>query len=94
MSVELRPPLDIDKGSVVGELAGRSTAACYFGDDLGDLPAFAALADRGRVPGVTAVSVAVVDDETPDEVVQAADVHIPGPAAALDVLAWLAESAA
>jgi trehalose 6-phosphate phosphatase len=94
MALELRPPLPTDKGTVVARLGRGFAAVACFGDDLGDLPAFAALADRGRVPGVTAVSVAVVDDETPDEVVHAADVRIPGPAAALDVLAWLAESAA
>ena len=38
MSAELRPPLDVDKGSVVGGLAAPCSAACYLGDDLGDLP--------------------------------------------------------
>lgn len=91
MTVELRPPLDVDKGSVVAELAGDSSAACYFGDDLGDLPAFAALADLRRRRGVTTVSIAVVDDETPVEIVEAADVAVRGPGAALELLAWLAE---
>ncbi len=90
MSVELRPPLDVDKGSVVAELARDSTAACYFGDDLGDLPAFAALADLRRRPGVNTVSIGVVDDETPIEIAEAADVAVRGPAAALELLAWLA----
>jgi trehalose 6-phosphate phosphatase len=93
MSVELRPPLDVDKGSVVAELVQGRRAVCYFGDDLGDLPAFAALADAGRREGVTALSIAVVDDETPVEVVRAADVRVPGPEAALGALAWLAEKA-
>ncbi len=92
MSIELRPPLEVDKGSVVEELARGCTAVCYFGDDLGDLPAFAALAGLGRVPGVIAVSVAVIDGETPEEVLQAADLQVAGPAAALGVLRWLAEA--
>ena len=52
MSVELRPPLDVDKGTVVRSLAEGCSAACYFGDDLGDLPAFSVLADlQGRGSG-------------------------------------------
>jgi trehalose 6-phosphate phosphatase len=93
MSVELRPPLGVDKGSVVADLVGDSSAACYFGDDLGDLSAFAALADLRRRRGVATVSIAVVDDETPVEVADAADVQVRGPAAALDVLVWLSEAA-
>ncbi len=90
MSIELRPPLEVDKGSAVTELASGSSAACYFGDDLGDLTAFAALAELRR-RGVTAVSIAVLDDETPIEVAEAAEVRVPGPRAALDVLRWLAD---
>lgn len=60
MVVELKPPLDTDKGAVVLRDAGALAGAWYFGDDLGDLPAFAALdrlaADR---PGFDAVRVAV-----------------------------------
>ena len=45
MSIELRPALAVDKGSVTRSLVEGYSAACYLGDDLGDLPAFAALAD-------------------------------------------------
>jgi trehalose 6-phosphate phosphatase len=94
MSVELRPPVDVDKGSVVAALIEGRRAACYFGDDLGDLPAFAALAEFGRRPGVTALSIAVVDAETPREVLDAADQRVEGPDGALGVLEWLAEEGA
>ena len=45
MSVELHPPIDVDKGSALIELcrAADVRAAMYVGDDIGDLPAFAAL---------------------------------------------------
>jgi trehalose 6-phosphate phosphatase len=43
MVVELKPPLDTDKGAIVLERAAGLAGAWYFGDDLGDLPAFAAL---------------------------------------------------
>ena len=54
---ELRPPLDVDKGTVVRALVaehderhGRAAAGrlAAFGDDIGDLPAFAALGDAAR----------------------------------------------
>jgi len=46
---ELRPPVDVDKGSAVaGLLAGSSlAAAAYAGDDLGDIPALRAVREAG-----------------------------------------------
>ena len=93
MSVELRPPLEVDKGSVVRGLAASCSAACYFGDDLGDLPAFEALAAMGRDEDVSTLSIAAVDDESDPSVAAAADVVVAGPPGALAVLAWLAASA-
>jgi trehalose 6-phosphate phosphatase len=94
MSVELRPPIDVDKGTVVRRLVGSSSAACYFGDDLGDLPAFDALRSLAARGGIDTVAVAVVDEESEPRVAAAADVVVSGPAAALEVLAWLSRSAA
>jgi trehalose 6-phosphate phosphatase len=90
MSLELRPPVAVDKGTVVRQLAAGCSAAGYLGDDLGDLPAFAALAGE---PMAT-VSVAAVDGESDPRVVAAADVTVSGPAGALEVLRWLARAAA
>jgi trehalose 6-phosphate phosphatase len=42
--VELKPPVDWDKGAAVRSVLPGLAGAWYFGDDLGDLPAFAALA--------------------------------------------------
>ena len=49
---ELRPPVEVDKGTVVHALVAEHDAraeplraAAAFGDDIGDLPAFAALDD-------------------------------------------------
>ncbi len=85
MSVELNPPLDVDKGAVLTELAEGLERVCYFGDDRGDIPAFDALqALRDR--GVTTASVAVVGSETPPEVVARADVSVEGPEHALAAL--------
>jgi trehalose 6-phosphate phosphatase len=82
---ELRPPVVADKGTAAEELAIGLQAVCYLGDDLGDLPAFAAL-DRLRAAGVHTVKVAVRSHEAPPEVIEAADLVVDGPVAAL---AWL-----
>jgi trehalose 6-phosphate phosphatase len=92
MSVELRPPVDTDKGTVVADLASGLAAACYFGDDLGDVPAFDAL-DRLRADGVATLAVAVrsgIGDETPPAVLEAADIVVEGPEGAMEVLRALA----
>ena len=49
MAIELRPPIDVDKARRDPRARRRvSTVAAFAGDDSGDLPAFAALAARGR----------------------------------------------
>jgi len=89
MALELRPPVALDKGTVVARLAPGHAAAAGFGDDLGDLPAFAAL--RALAAGGMAVAcVAVVDAESPPEVAAAADVVVEGPVGALALLGRLA----
>jgi len=88
-SVELRPPLDIDKGTAVGELVSGFSAACFLGDDLGDLPAFAAL-DRLASDGTRTVKVAAAGADVPVDVVMAADLVVEGPVGALEFLRALA----
>lgn len=92
MSCELRPPLAIDKGTVVEELSAGCTAACFLGDDVGDLPAFAALG-RLATGGTATVGIAVRDAETAPEVAAAADLVVEGPEGAVAVLAWLDRAA-
>jgi trehalose 6-phosphate phosphatase len=48
--VELKPPVDWDKGATVRSALPGLAGAWYFGDDLGDLPAFAALAHASTLP--------------------------------------------
>jgi trehalose 6-phosphate phosphatase len=78
MSVELLPPIHADKGTVIGKWAAPLRAACYFGDDLGDLAAFRAL-DQLATRGISTVRIAVRSDEAPAELLQAADVIIDTP---------------
>ena len=93
MSIELRPPLAIDKGSVTAELVDGAGAACFVGDDLGDLPAFAALDRASDKQRTFTVKVAAVDDESSPKMAAAADVVVGGPQGALAVLSWLADRA-
>ena len=93
MAVEFRPPVDLDKGTAVERLARGCSAACFAGDDAGDLAAFEAL-DRMAERGVRAVRVAVADEESPPELSASADLVLSGPAEALEVLRELARAAA
>jgi trehalose 6-phosphate phosphatase len=89
MSVELRPPVTTDKGTVVTSLAAGLDRVCFLGDDRGDLPAFAALAALSQA-GVETLAVALDRDETPSELLAAADLIVDGPEGAQAVLAALA----
>ena len=79
MSVELRPPVATDKGTVVAELSAGLRAVCFIGDDVGDLPAFAALARLHSGGGMSTLAVAVAADETPRQLLDAADLVVAGP---------------
>lgn len=92
MAVELRPGIVADKGTVVAALAPDCSAACCFGDDLGDLPAFGALAELAS-RGTPVARVAVADHESPRAVAEAADLVVEGPAGAMELLRALAEAA-
>lgn len=86
-SVELHPPVAVDKGTVLMAWAAGAETAVFFGDDVGDLPAFAALragVAAGRL--AHAIGVVAVGDETPVEVSESADVLLGGPAAVAEVL--------
>ena len=87
--VELRPP-GVDKGSaltgLVRERAARSVLFC--GDDLGDLPAFAAVREL-RTRGVPGCAVASASTESP-QVAAAADLTVPGPGGIVALLTAIA----
>ncbi len=79
MVVELRPPLDLDKGTALEELSGRMGAAAIIclGDDRTDLDMFrrvTSLRERGT-PGATVV---VESAEATDELLAGADYSVGG----------------
>lgn len=88
MSEELRPPVPVDKGTAVAELAEGLGAVCFFGDDLGDLPAFEVL-DGLAAAGVSTLKVGVRSDEAPAALLDAADAVVDGPAGVAAVLSRL-----
>jgi trehalose 6-phosphate phosphatase len=85
MSVELHPPVAVDKGTAVDELVESLSAACFVGDDVGDLPAFDAL-DRFASRGGTALRVVVDSPELDPALQQRADLVVDGPAGVLALL--------
>lgn len=89
--LELRPPVDWDKGAAVRALAADAALArvAYLGDDLGDLPAFAAARDLGG----WALAVAAAG-ETPPALLAAADTVLDGPEAVVAFLTRLRDALA
>ena len=86
---ELAPGDAGGKGDAVARIVARAgaSAALYAGDDVADLDAFAAL-DR-VASSVLVRKVAVLGDETPDSLREAADVVVEGPAGLLELLRGL-----
>jgi trehalose 6-phosphate phosphatase len=96
-SVELQPPVEVDKGTVVRTLLASlpfpPSAVAVFGDDLGDLPAFDTVtALHVERPTLHVARVAVVDDESAPEVAARADVTVNGAAGASALLADLVQA--
>jgi trehalose 6-phosphate phosphatase len=81
--LELRPPLEANKGTAVTHLLAQSglRRALYAGDDTTDLDAFRALEDLEL-----GVRVAVASSEGPPELREGADLVVEGPAAFLRLL--------
>jgi len=84
---ELRPAVRGDKGDGVRRVVAESGArtVVMVGDDLGDLPAFAAVS-RLANEGHEGLRVAVRSEEAPAELVSSADLVLEGPAGVLEFL--------
>ncbi|HYU40054.1 MAG TPA: trehalose-phosphatase [Acidimicrobiia bacterium] len=91
MARELRPPIPVDKGTAVETLLDGIAAACFAGDDRGDLPAFAALERAVAEHRLRhAVRIAVGSKEAPPELIAEADVVVDGPGGLVTLLDELA----
>jgi len=84
---ELRPAVHDDKGDAVRRVVSDSGARSLVvvGDDLGDLPAFAA-ATRLAGEGLYVLRVAVRSDEAPAPLLEQADHVVDGPSGVRDFL--------
>jgi trehalose 6-phosphate phosphatase len=89
MSVELHPPIEVDKGTTLVDLAQGCSAVCFLGDDVGDLPAFDGL-DRLAAAGVATLRVAVRSTEGSPDLLDRADLVVDGPPGALALIEALA----
>jgi trehalose 6-phosphate phosphatase len=87
--IELRPP-GVDKGTALAGLAGERAArsVLFCGDDLGDLPAFAAVRSL-RAGGIPGCAVASASAESP-QVAAEADLVVDGPDGIVALLAAIA----
>jgi trehalose 6-phosphate phosphatase len=83
---ELRPQVRSDKGDAVRRVVAESGARALVvaGDDLGDLPAFAAVAELGDGLRVVARSA-----EVPPALLEAADLVVDGPEGVRELLEHL-----
>jgi trehalose 6-phosphate phosphatase len=82
--LEVRPPIQIDKGAgvkrLLEEVGPQIDSALYVGDDTTDLDAFRALAElveEGRL--TRAVRVGVQSEEGPSQITAEADIVVDGP---------------
>lgn len=91
MLYELRPPIAIDKGVAFRDLVSefRLDAALFAGDDTTDADALRAARDLREQGTCFAVGIGVTADETPQSVLDAADVLVSGVTGMEDLLDWL-----
>lgn len=84
-AIELRPPVDLDKGDAMHELIDEyaPAAVAFFGDDRVDIPAVHAMR---HYPDVASVAVYVESHEGPQEFAELADLVLPSPDAAAESL--------
>jgi len=91
MIFELRPPLEIDKGTAFSALVRdyRLDAAIYLGDDTTDADALRACRQLRATGECYAIGVGVLADETSPAVIESADVVAHGIDEVEIFLAWL-----
>jgi trehalose 6-phosphate phosphatase len=89
--IELRPPLDVNKGSVVGGLVADYglRAALYLGDDVADIDAFDTLRRLSGGAAFQGFGLGVVGEETPPEVAQRAHFLLRGVVEVERFLGWM-----
>ena len=92
MVVEVVPDVDINKGVSVETLARGAglTGVIVLGDDITDCDAFDAVHRLAEMQEITGAAVAVVDGETPAEVILRSDYWLDGRGEVEEFLRWIA----
>lgn len=92
LAIELRPPVEIDKGTAVDALVAGYAVGAFAGDDSGDIAAFDALgraAADGRLD--RAIRIGVESTEMPEALPAAVDGLVDGPEGLADLLGAVAQ---
>lgn len=94
MVVELRPPLEVNKGDAVLALVERHClrGGIYLGDDITDVDAFDAIHSKLKIPLFKGLALGVIDEETSSLVEKEADFTLNGVGDVERFLAWLAKA--
>lgn len=89
--IELRPPLEVSKGSVMKELieSYQLKAAVYMGDDVSDIDAFDTMRVLSRGATFKGLALGVIGEEAPPEVAERADLLLKGVSEVAAFLGWL-----
>jgi trehalose 6-phosphate phosphatase len=92
--IELRPPIEITKGSVLKELieSYHLKAAVYMGDDIADIDAFDTMHALSRSTAFQGLALEVVGEGTPPEAAERADLLLNGVSEVEAFLSWLDET--
>lgn len=92
MAIELRPPIDVDKGAPTRALVDGFAVGAFAGDDFGDLPAFAALTQAVTEERLErAIRIGVHSSEAPAELADVVDIAVDGPSGLLALLTRVAD---
>jgi trehalose 6-phosphate phosphatase len=92
MSLNLLPPVEMDKGTAVAGLIKEYNlqGGLYLGDDYTDIDAFRAIHNASKGPDFKGYAVAVTSREMPAKLVDEADFTLEGIAEVERFLGWLA----
>lgn len=91
MIFEIRPPLDLNKGTAMRALVEEYDldAAVYLGDDVTDIDAIRVARELREADECYAFGFGVDSDETPSAVIEAADFSVLGVAGVEDFFDWV-----
>ncbi len=92
MVLEIGPRTSVNTGTEVVRLARELelTGAIFIGDDVTDCDAFDAMRELAGETGLKGAAVAVVDEETPEDVLRKADYCLAGVGEVKEFLRWMA----